>query len=48
MHETVRKTFVQLHKDDPFHRLLEKYGVEIPKKGDLDLDEILKSEYIIH
>ena len=48
MHETVRKTFVQLHEDDPFHRLLEKYGVEIPKKGDLDLDEILKSEYIIH
>jgi DNA-directed RNA polymerase len=48
MHEIVRKTFVQLHKESPFDRLLERYGVEIPKKGDFDLDEILKSEYIIH
>lgn len=48
MFEIVKRTFVEIHKDNPFDRLLEKYGVDVPAKGSLKLEEILESEYIIH
>ncbi|QBZ71539.1 DNA-directed RNA polymerase [Escherichia phage Lidtsur] len=44
LHRVIREKFVQMYEEhDPIQQLAERYGVEPPAKGQLDIKEVLKS-----